>query len=290
MEIAVISGKGGTGKSSICSAFISIAGSAVAVDCDVDASNLHLLFTPTKDEETIFESGSYAAIDYDKCTNCGVCADLCRFDAIGYENGRVTIAETGCDGCYLCARACPNQAISMHIADKSRMYAGTYRYGDMVYGRLSPGEENSGKLVNLLRDKAKKCADKSGCQTIILDGPPGIGCPVISTITGVDRVVVVTEPTMSGFLDMQRVIDVVNKFTIRLYVIVNKCDLNKSMGKKIDKWCKERSIPIIAHLPFDSEIVDAMLAGKTIVEHNKESHIAHLIEDAYNLIVNDSCI
>ena len=195
------------------------------------------------------------------------------------------ISETSCDGCYLCSRICPVQAIKMIPADKSRLYAGTFRYGDMVYGRLAPGEDNSGKLVNLLRDKAKKYAEDYGYETVILDGPPGIGCPVISTITGVDRVVIVTEPTISGFKDMQRAVDVACKFSLELFVIVNKYDLNKVVSKQIDVWCEERNIPVVAHLPFDNQIVDAMVVGKTIIEYNQDSEISRLIHDAMVLIL-----
>lgn len=284
MEIAVISGKGGTGKSSISSAFVSVAKSAVVVDCDVDASNLYLLFSPLCKEEEVFVSGSHAVVNNDKCTNCNTCIDLCRFDAISEVDGKIRISESACDGCYLCSRVCPVQAIKMIPADKSRMYAGTFRYGDMVYGRLAPGEENSGKMVNLLREKAKKYVEDYGYDTVILDGPPGIGCPVISTITGVDKVVVVTEPTISGFLDMKRVIEVVCRFSVQMSVIVNKYDLNPSICEQIDKWCEEMKIPVVAHLPFDAQIVEAMIAGKTIIEYNKDCEVSRLIENAYNTI------
>ena len=284
MEIAVISGKGGTGKSSISSAFVSVAKSAVVVDCDVDASNLYLLFSPLCKEEEVFVSGSHAVVNNDKCTNCNTCIDLCRFDAISKVDGKIRISESACDGCYLCSRVCPVQAIKMIPADKSRMYAGTFRYGDMVYGRLAPGEENSGKMVNLLREKAKKYVEDYGYDTVILDGPPGIGCPVISTITGVDKVVVVTEPTISGFLDMKRVIEVVCRFSVQMSVIVNKYDLNPSICEQIDKWCEEMEIPVVAHLPFDAQIVEAMIAGKTIIEYNKDCEVSRLIENAYNTI------
>ena len=284
MEIAVISGKGGTGKSSISSAFVSVAKSAVVVDCDVDASNLYLLFSPLCKEEEAFVSGSHAVVNNDKCTNCNTCIDLCRFEAISKIDGKIRISESACDGCYLCSRVCPVQAIKMIPADKSRMYAGTFRYGDMVYGRLAPGEENSGKMVNLLREKAKKYAEDCGYETIILDGPPGIGCPVISTITGVDKVVVVTEPTMSGFMDMKRVIEVVFRFSVHISVIVNKSDLNSDICEQIDEWCKEMEIPVTAHLPFDAQIVEAMIAGQTIIEYNKDCETSRLIENAYNSI------
>ncbi|MDD4149472.1 MAG: 4Fe-4S binding protein, partial [Bacteroidales bacterium] len=187
MEIAVISGKGGTGKSCISAAFASMFANTMLVDCDVDAANLHLLFNPEIENEEVFIGAESAVIDYDKCTNCGLCAEYCRFDAISFVDKIITINEVFCDGCRLCSRICPEEAISMVESDKSRLYSGNYRYGKMVYGILGPGEENSGRLVNLVRDKAKEIAEKEGIDTIIIDGPPGIGCPVISTVTGVDH-------------------------------------------------------------------------------------------------------
>jgi MinD superfamily P-loop ATPase len=195
MEIAIISGKGGTGKSSISAAFATLNGDVVLADCDVDAANLYLLFSPTHEEEIVYIAGHKAVINYDLCTNCGICENYCRFDAISVINNKVVISAISCDGCFLCSRICPVNAIKMVQNDKSRMYIGSFRNGKMVYGRLAPGEENSGKLVNMVRENAKQTADENDLETIILDGPPGIGCPVISTITGVDKVVIVTEST-----------------------------------------------------------------------------------------------
>ncbi len=284
MEIAIISGKGGTGKSTICAAFISIAQSAIVVDCDVDASNLYLIFSPSCNEEHVFVSGNHAVIDTNLCTNCGLCMSYCRFDAISSVNGIINISEVSCDGCFLCSRICPSKAIEMIPANKSRMYAGDFRYGKMVYGRLAPGEENSGKLVSFLRDKAKEYAKKFAYETVILDGPPGIGCPVISTITGVDKIVIVTEPTMSGLLDMQRTYEVSSKSSSQIYVVVNKYDLNMDITRIIEKWCKERGVLVVAYLPYDEHVVDAMVEGKTLVEYNNESNITKLIRTAYNYI------
>src|SRR4030043_581131 len=228
MEIAIISGKGGTGKSSISAAFATLNGEVVVADCDVDAANLYLLFNPTHEEEIVYIAGHKAVINYNLCTTCGICESYCRFDAISVINSKVAISGISCDGCFLCSHICPENAIKMIQNDKSRMYSGSFRNGKMVYGRLAPGEENSGKLVNMVREKAKQVSSENGLETIILDGPPGIGCPVISTITGVDKVVIVTEPTISGLHDLQRTIGIVSKFNLAAFVIINKFDLNSS--------------------------------------------------------------
>jgi MinD superfamily P-loop ATPase len=286
MEIAVVSGKGGTGKSSISAAFATIGGEVVLVDCDVDAANLYLLFNPVNEEESVFVSGHKAVIDYDLCTSCGLCMTHCRFDAISEGEGRIIISEISCDGCFLCSRICPEKAITMVANDKSMLYAGSFRNGRMVYGRLAPGEENSGKLVNVVREKAKQTAGKYGLDTIILDGPPGIGCPVISTITGVDKVVVVTEPTISGLSDMKRAIEVVQKFNIPSFVIINKYDLNKSMSRKTEEWCIGNNVNVAGMLPFDRQITEAMIEAKSIIEFNPESEISKKLITIWNRIVN----
>ena len=286
MEIAIISGKGGTGKSSISAAFATIGNEVVLVDCDVDAANLYLLFNPVNEEESVFVSGHKAVIDYDLCTSCGLCMNHCRFDAISEGEGRIIISEISCDGCFLCSRICPEKAITMVANDKSMLYAGWFRNGRMVYGRLAPGEENSGKLVNVVREKAKQTAGKYRLDTIILDGPPGIGCPVISTITGVDKVVVVTEPTKAGLSDMKRAIEVVQKFNIPSFVIVNKYDLNQAMSRMIEEWCIGNNVTVAGMLPFDSQITEAMIEAKSIIEFNPESEISKQIVTIWNRIVN----
>ena len=286
MEIAVISGKGGTGKSSISAAFATLNGNVVLADCDVDAANLYLIFNPTHEEENIYISGHKAFIDHSLCTNCRLCIDYCRFDAISLINDNVSISEIACDGCVLCSRICPEKAIRMVANDKSRMYSGSFRNGKMVFGRLAPGEENSGKLVNMVREKAKQTAKENGLETIIIDGPPGIGCPVISTITGVRKVVIVTEPTISGLHDMQRTVGIVQKFNLRACVIINKYDLNLSMSAKIKSWCKENNITMAGVLPFDINMVKAMVQGKSVTEFNPDINISKKIKTIWNKIIN----
>ena len=172
-EIAILSGKGGTGKTSLSASFATIVNEVVVVDCDVDAANLYIILQPENYREEIFVSGQKAVINKETCTNCGICMHYCRFEAISFQNGLVSISETGCDGCMLCMRVCPNNSINMVPSDKSRWYAGNFRKGRMVHARLEPGEENSGKLVSVVRRHAREIAKETGWETIIIDGPPG---------------------------------------------------------------------------------------------------------------------
>ncbi len=288
MEIAVISGKGGTGKSSVSAAFATMQPNVVLADCDVDAANLYILFNPTHEKEEVFVSVYKAVIDKDICTNCGSCIDYCRFDAIHDVDGEVLIDETACDGCKLCSRICPSEAISMIPEDKSRMYSGTFRNGKMVYGRLSPGEENSGRLVDMVREEAKKVSKANQLDTIIIDGPPGIGCPVISTITGVNKVVIVTEPTLSGLHDLKRTVEVVSKFKLTKSVIINKYDLNADMANNIEDYCNSQAVRVIAKIPFDKVVVDAMVNCKSVIEYAPGSAIAKLLTEAYLKLIDKS--
>jgi MinD superfamily P-loop ATPase len=285
MEIAVISGKGGTGKSSISAAFATTGNSVVIADCDVDAANLYLLFEPVHDDEEVYISGYKAVLDTDRCTNCELCTNYCRFDAITPGEETVNISDISCDGCFLCSRICPENAITMVANDKSRMYSGSFRNGKMVYGWLAPGEENSGKLVNMVREKAKKIAKENGIDNIILDGPPGIGCPVISTITGVDKVIIVTEPTISGLHDLQRATGIVQKSGRNPIVIINKSDLNMSLTEQIHKWCVDNNIRVVGILPFDTKMVESMVRGKSIVEYDPDNRINRKINEILNNIL-----
>ena len=285
MEIAIISGKGGTGKSSISAAFATLQNEIVLADCDVDAANLYLLFNPVCDEEYAFVTGQKAVINQEKCDSCGVCIDYCRFDAIVEKDHKVAILETLCDGCLLCSRVCPREAIDIVNEDKSRMYAGYFQNGRMVYGRLAPGEENSGRLVNLVREKAKQIAKEAGIPNIIIDGPPGIGCPVISTITGVDVVVIVTEPTLSGLHDLKRTLEITAGFKLHTNVIINKFDINTDMTSRIETYCNQNGIQVIGKLPFDPLIVEAMVNCQSITDYAPDSVISSLLKNTYSKII-----
>lgn len=287
MEIAVISGKGGTGKSSVTAAFASLGHNVVLADCDVDAANLYLLFHPDRDLEEKFTGSYKAVVDAKQCTGCGICAEHCRFDAISVYEDKAVISEVSCDGCFLCSRICPENAITMVGNDDSRLYSGRFRHGTMVYGRLAPGEENSGKLVNLVREKARGAALKNGSKAILLDGPPGIGCPVISTVTGVDKVVIVTEPTVSGLNDLERVTEVVTSFNLKPLVIINKYDLNEEMAGSIGQWCAMRGIQVAGLLPFDPAVTDAMVRQQSIVEYDPGNAISLKLISVWENLVND---
>lgn len=284
VELAILSGKGGTGKTSISAAFATLGSEMIVADCDVDAANLHLVLQPDQDFQERFVTGAKAIIEQDLCTNCGVCIDYCRFDAISYHAGEVTVSETSCDGCRLCSRVCPSGAISMVESDKSFWYSGAFRNGFMVHARLAPGEENSGKLVNVVREQARKLASMTGRGTIIIDGPPGTGCPAISSLTGTNKAIIVTEPTRSGFHDLKRILELTDGFKIPSVVVINKYDLNWNMTGEIEDWCLQMNIPVIGKIPFDAKVVEAMLHCRSIVEWAPESAAAKEIRSIYSHI------
>lgn len=285
MELAIISGKGGTGKSSIAAAFATMGPEVILADCDVDAANLYLLFNPEHEEEEAFTGSYKAVVGHEKCSLCGQCIPVCRFDAITAESDRIIISETACDGCFLCSRICPEQAITMQKNDQSRMYTGKFRNGRMVYGWLAPGEENSGKLVNLIREKVKKLAQQNGSSHIIIDGPPGTGCPVISTITGTDKVLIVTEPGISGLSDLKRAVELVQGFNYPAMVLINKYDLNPEMTDRIETFCRGADVPVIGKLCFDPQITEAMLNCRSIVEWKPESKTCKELSRIWNKII-----
>jgi MinD superfamily P-loop ATPase len=285
MQIAVISGKGGTGKSSITAALASLSKNIVLVDCDVDASNLYLLFNPSHEEEYAFVGGEKAVIDYSKCTHCGECMNYCRFDAIVNEKGKIKIIEVFCDGCYLCSRICPEKAITMIQEMNSKYYAGSFRHGKMVYGRLAPGEENTGLLVNKVREKAKQIAKVQRIETILLDGPPGIGCPVMSTITGVDKLLLVTEPSLSGIHDMERMLAVAKHFNIETKIIINKYDLHIELSEQIEQKAKSWDATVVAKIPYEPLFVKAMIQQQSIVEYAPDSPSARIIASIYDTVL-----
>ena len=290
-EIVLLSGKGGTGKTSLAAAFATLEKNLVVADCDVDAANLYLVLQPEDHTCQPFITGYKARIDYNSCTQCGLCMEYCRFGAISvitdpaYPKGKITISHTACDGCKLCARICPIQAISMIPSDKSLWFAGNFRNGKMVHARLAPGEENSGKLVSLVREKARQTAKETGWQRIIIDGPPGTGCSAIASMTGTDKVIVVTEPSRSGFHDMKRILELVHQFRIPSCVIINKFTLNKGFTRDIENWCLENNIQVAGKISFSPDIVHAMVHCASITEWKPSSETASEIKAVYNKII-----
>lgn len=264
-QITIISGKGGTGKTTITAAFASLANNAVFADCDVDAADLHLLLDP-EIQDTIEFSGMKVAIkDNEKCTACGECKEHCRFSAIDSE---FNIINERCEGCGVCEFVCPVNAITLTDRKSGFAYKSTTRFGPMAHAVLNTAEEASGKLVNLVRNHARLMAAEQNKELIIIDGPPGIGCPVISAITGVDLVILVTEPTLSGIHDLDRILGVAGHFNIPSVVCINKVDINLDNVKKIEKYCKKNNIPIVGTLKYDNIATTAMIAGKTVIEYN----------------------
>jgi len=262
-QIVVISGKGGTGKTILTASFAAIAESKVMADCDVDAADLHLLLAPDVTERHLFKSGKTAVINNDICTGCGKCVELCRFEAISKD---YIVDPIACEGCAFCSFVCPTGAIKMRDNTTGEWFISSTRFGPMVHAKLGIAEENSGKLVSLVRNKAKEMAEENNLDWVIIDGAPGIGCPVIASLSGVDVALIVTEPTMSGLHDADRVIQVAKHFDVPVKLVINKYDLNCDMSEKIEKYCQKRKIPVVGKILFDEFVVKAMVERKTVVE------------------------
>lgn len=285
-EIAVISGKGGTGKSSVTAAFATLGkNNVVLADCDVDAANLHIIMEPVIESSDIYVSGEKAVIDSEKCSICGVCQEYCRFNAISFTDGKYLIDHISCDGCKLCERVCPAKAISMEMSDMSRMHSGTFRNGKMVYGRLEPGEENSGKLVAMVRNKCREIAAVNDIETILIDSPPGIGCAVISSISGVNYVLVVTEPSLSAKSDLDRTLELLENYDVKKGVVINKYDLSYEITDKVVDFCNSRGVELVGKIPFDPDVVEAMVNRKSIVEWNPHSKVSKEIINIWEKII-----
>jgi len=281
-EITILSGKGGTGKTSITSAIASIVSNAVFCDNDVDAADLHLILHPTIKEEYTFSGGWTASINESSCIDCGICTDHCRFDAIHINgHGKLEINPFKCEGCRLCERLCPVQAISSVQSNNNYWYVSDTRFGILVHARMGPGEENSGKLVSEVRRKAKELAIASHAGYLINDGPPGIGCAAISSITGTDMVIMVIESTISGLHDARRLIELIDTFSIPTYAILNKYDIDPLSTEEIEDFLEEKSIPLLGKIPFDDRMIEAMVEGKTIVEFDDKLNISRIIKDAW---------
>lgn len=284
-EIVVLSGKGGTGKTSITAALASVAHDAVFCDNDVDAADLHLLLQPQVKEENIFLSAWQAEIDKEKCTGCSICADYCRFEAIHHDaEGRLEVNVFQCEGCKLCEKVCPSGAISSKQSDKNHWFISDTRFGTLVHARMGPGEENSGKLVTEVRKQAKAKLVEQGCSYLLNDGPPGIGCTVISSLTGANTVLLVIEPTKSGWHDASRLIELVKSFGIATYAVINKYDINVEVADEIESALRMQSIPLLAKVAFDKKVVEAMTLGKTIVEYAPDGEMAKQIEKVWDTL------
>jgi len=262
-EIVILSGKGGTGKTSIVGSFAALAKRKVLADCDVDAADLHLLLSPSVKQESEFWSGQVACIDEDRCTQCGLCQDLCRFDAI--KDFRVD--PVSCEGCCFCSYICTVEAITMIDNMSGHWFISDTKYGPLVHARLGIAQENSGKLVAMVRQHAKRIAEEQGLEYIISDGPPGIGCPVISSLSGASLALLVTEPTLSGMHDLERVLGVCHHFGVPALVCINKYDLNEDNVRQIETYCSTQGVDVASKIPFDNAVTEALVHGVPVVEY-----------------------
>jgi MinD superfamily P-loop ATPase len=290
-QLVIISGKGGTGKTIISAAFATLARNKVMADCDVDAANLYLLLQPDIQETQPFSGGEEAFIDSDKCTLCKECVGVCRFEAIVENaNEEIVIDPIACERCGVCSHVCPAGAIKMETALSGEWYVSKTKYGPFVHARLGIGEENSGKLVAEVRKKAKEIAEQNSEDLVIIDGPPGIGCPVISSLSGTDLALVVTEPTVAGIHDMERVVQMASHFHTRAACCINKFDINLENSEKIESWCKKNSIPLLGKIPFDKTVTESMVQGIPLPEYTNNpasKEVKNIWRKLHSLLVGE---
>jgi MinD superfamily P-loop ATPase len=280
-ELTIISGKGGTGKTSITAAFASLAEDAVFADCDVDAADLHLILKPKIKKTMKFHGLKIASINQTLCIDCKQCYDSCRFHAIDAE---INLIKGSCEGCGVCAYVCPVYAIRMVDRDSGFAYVSETRFGPMAHAVLNAAEEASGKLVTVVRNNAKRLAEEKKKDLILIDGPPGIGCPVIASITGVDLVLIVTEPTLSAIHDLERVLGVAQHFHIPAVVCINKSSINVENTLMIEQYCKKKNIRIVGKLSYDTTITQAMIHEQSVIEFS-DGTLSHDVREMWKTIL-----
>lgn len=277
-QVTILSGKGGTGKTTITGGFATLAEAPILADCDVDASNLHLILNPRVRETMEFKGLNVAEIDPEKCTRCGLCMKLCRFNAIQ----EYTVDPIHCEGCKVCVVNCPAEAINFKERVCGYAYLSDTEYGPMSHARLTPGMENSGKLVTLVRRNAAKLAEETGRELVLVDGPPGIGCPVIASLSNVDAAVAVVEPTLSGIHDLTRALELLDHFQVTAGVIINKHDLNAENTASIREFCEEHQTPVLGMIPFDENVTRAMVQAKPVTVYSPDSPASMALREAWN--------
>lgn len=271
-ELIIASGKGGTGKTSIAAAFATLSENAIFADCDVDAADLHLVLAPESTTTKDFCAGHTARVREPDCIGCGACLRDCRFGAISMsDTGKITIDPTACEGCGVCVWRCPVEAIDFPEKICGRWSVSETRFGQMVHARLGIAEENSGKLVSLIRNQAAELAKTQERDLIIVDGSPGIGCPVIASITGADYVLIVTEPSVSGIHDMKRIAGLAKQLKVQMGVCTNKADVNLEKTQEIESFAEENNISVLGRIPFDADITAAQIAGKSVIEYSSSA-------------------
>jgi MinD superfamily P-loop ATPase len=288
-QLVILSGKGGTGKTSVAAAFAHLAATstlplkAVLADADVDAANLELVLHPRLLEEHEFVGGSVAVINPDLCSGCAVCAQVCRFDAISAAAmpASYSVDPIACDGCAACVYQCPDQAIHMEPEVAGRWFRSQTPYGPLFHAELRPAQENSGKLVTLVKQQARLLALDDGYQAVIVDGPPGIGCPVISAASGADLAVIVTEPTAAGIHDMERVLETTRHFRVSSLVCINKADLYVEGTAEIESYCLAQGIEIIGRIPFDSAVTQAIVNGQPVTAYAPSAPVSRALAEIW---------
>ncbi|MGQ9477270.1 MAG: nucleotide-binding protein [Candidatus Bipolaricaulia bacterium] len=267
-QLVVISGKGGTGKTTIVAALATLAQDKVLADCDVDAADLHLLMAPKIEKSEGFEGSKLAILSDEKCIKCGACRKSCRFDAVSEAEGQFTINPFRCEGCGVCAFVCPAGAIELKPRLSGYVYIAATRFGPLVYGQLEPGEGTSGKLVSLVKRRATELAQLKGAELIIVDGAPGIGCPVIASLSGATAALIVTEPTLSGIHDMERVLGLARHFRTKALICINKFDLNEEMTRRIEVFAQGEGIEVVGKIPYDDIATEAMAHRQSLIEYS----------------------
>lgn len=279
-KMTILSGKGGTGKTTVTASFAALSSNAVFADCDVDASNLHLLLKPEVKETIVFKGLNLAVIDPERCTQCGLCEEKCRFNAIH----DFTVDSIHCEGCKVCVQICPVQAIDFVERICGHAYISETEYGPMSHANLIPGMENSGKLVTLVRQNSKRLAEEGGHELVLVDGPPGIGCPVIASLADIDKGLVIVEPTLSGIHDLKRALQLLDHFKLESLVCVNKHDLNDENTAEIQDFCEKNGIDVIGLIPFDPVVTEAMVAGQPVVEFSPDGKASKAIKQAWSRV------
>ncbi|MDD1709722.1 MAG: ATP-binding protein [Methanoregulaceae archaeon] len=283
IRLAVVSGKGGTGKTVITGAIAHVSTcSKVMVDCDVDAANLELILNPKVIERQEFAGMDTALIDQAACTACGICAGACRFDAIKTNGTSFVVCSDHCEGCGVCRYLCPSYAISMRRRVCGEIFYSQTHFGNLVHARLTPGAANSGLLVGIIKKIALE--RNSDCDLLLVDGPPGIGCPLISTVTGMDAILAVTEPSISGLHDLERLIRVCHPLSADIAVVINKYDLNIPGSDSIRVFCQNAGIPVVGQIPYDESVMDAVRKGRLVTEY--DSPAAQAIHSLWDEILS----
>ncbi|MBN1889910.1 MAG: ATP-binding protein [Thermoflexales bacterium] len=288
-QLVILSGKGGTGKTSVAAAFAHLAYAgpsavrAILADADVDAANLELVLHPQTLEKHEFMGGAVAVIDADTCNGCGLCMQVCRFEAVLHE-GEYSIDPVACEGCAACVYQCPTEAIHMEAQLAGHWFKSASRYGPLFHAELLPAQENSGKLVTLVKQQARLLGLDEGYLLVIVDGPPGIGCPVISAAAGADLALVVAEPSAAGIHDMERALQTTAHFRVPSLVCINKADVHPAGAAQIEAYCREHGVDMVGHIPFDETVTHALVGGEPVTAYRPDASASRAMVEIWRRV------